>query len=472
MYMVENECRCILARSVPVWYLETEDLTTMKRKFPFSQTALERLLREAAGLSGDTRTEHQDAHPTGLWGRAYGPSRQTQGQAVIKFVLPYRFGGKQRRLTLQPAFPALEYSTAVQLAHEALAQLAKGVDPGAERREQKQAQIAEAQQAENTVLIETAVPDFIERYMRRGGNRPKVPHYIRNVERQLERFAVAHWRGRSITSITKQDILDVLNEIMEEDHGTTANRVWAALSKFFTWSMEQGIGGLAISPMTGIKKPSYESEREHKLSATELRVVWRAAQRLPFPYWQYFRLLIVAGQRRTQTAKLRWDALTDEDWTMMASGTKNKKHQHLVPISPLMADILAECHEQRTGKFVFPGRFKDSAINNFDEMKQQLDAAVIDYCAETGEPVPEPWIIHDLRRTFASGLGPLGVTRFIIERLLNHSDGSVTGRHYDLYEYRAEKAEALAKWSNWLARLVADDPDQVVKIALKSNAPI
>lgn len=33
-----------------------------------------------------------------------------------------------------------------------------------------------------------------------------------------------------------------------------------------------------------------------------------------------------------------------------------------------------------------------------------------------------PWRLHDLRRTASTGMGRLGVPRFIIERVLNHAD--------------------------------------------------
>jgi hypothetical protein len=54
-----------------------------------------------------------------------------------------------------------------------------------------------------------------------------------------------------------------------------------------------------------------------------------------------------------------------------------------------------------------------------------------------------PWTIHDLRRTTASGLGKLGASRFIISRVLNHADSSVTGI-YDRHAYLDEKRYALS----------------------------
>lgn len=53
------------------------------------------------------------------------------------------------------------------------------------------------------------------------------------------------------------------------------------------------------------------------------------------------------------------------------------------------------------------------------------------------------------KRTGASHIATLGVPPFIVERLLNHSDRSVTGLH-DRYEYSNEKRAAIEQWSRKL----------------------
>ena len=63
---------------------------------------------------------------------------------------------------------------------------------------------------------------------------------------------------------------------------------------------------------------------------------------------------------------------------------------------------------------------------------------------------------HDLRRSTATHMtGPhCKVSRFILERVLNHTDQTVTGRHYDLYEYDDEKRHALNTWAARLAQVI------------------
>ena len=61
--------------------------------------------------------------------------------------------------------------------------------------------------------------------------------------------------------------------------------------------------------------------------------------------------------------------------------------------------------------------------------------------------------IHDLRRTMATGLAELGISRTVIGKVINHKgisgDNSVTAI-YDRYDYLEEKREALETWNKSL----------------------
>jgi integrase len=62
------------------------------------------------------------------------------------------------------------------------------------------------------------------------------------------------------------------------------------------------------------------------------------------------------------------------------------------------------------------------------------------------------YTLHDLRRTFATGLAKLGVTGTMIERCLNHTVPGVAGI-YNRYAYAPEMAAAWKLWSNHVASL-------------------
>jgi len=63
------------------------------------------------------------------------------------------------------------------------------------------------------------------------------------------------------------------------------------------------------------------------------------------------------------------------------------------------------------------------------------------------------YTLHDLRRTFATGLAKLGVTGTMIERCLNHTVPGVAGI-YNRHAYAPEMAAAWKLWSHHVASLV------------------
>jgi integrase len=85
-----------------------------------------------------------------------------------------------------------------------------------------------------------------------------------------------------------------------------------------------------------------------------------------------------------------------------------------------------------------------------------LDTAVAAVVAEGADGAVEPWRLHDLRRTAASGMARLGVALHVIEKVLGHESGAISGvaAIYNRHGYDREKRDALAAWASHVAALV------------------
>jgi integrase len=66
------------------------------------------------------------------------------------------------------------------------------------------------------------------------------------------------------------------------------------------------------------------------------------------------------------------------------------------------------------------------------------------------------YTLHDLRRSFKTGCGGIGIARDISERCINHSIKGVE-RTYDRYKYAKEMADAWVRWADHVAGLVRID---------------
>jgi hypothetical protein len=70
-----------------------------------------------------------------------------------------------------------------------------------------------------------------------------------------------------------------------------------------------------------------------------------------------------------------------------------------------------------------------------------------------------PWRLHDLRRTAASEMAALNQPIHVVEAVLNHKSGTISGiaAVYNVHDYAIEKRQALSAWASFVASLVADN---------------
>src|SRR5262245_27473367 len=139
------------------------------------------------------------------------------------WAVRYRHHGVTRKFTLG-SYPAIDLKTARQLGSKALRAVAEGRDPGLEKIQ------ARAARADS---IESIVDQFLERHYRRA-NRTKTAH---RVEQLLQLHVLSRWRGRVVGEITRRDILDVLDQVVDSGAPIQANRVLAAVRKLFNWCL-------------------------------------------------------------------------------------------------------------------------------------------------------------------------------------------------------------------------------------------
>jgi integrase len=151
--------------------------------------------------------------------------------------------------------------------------------------------------------------------------------------------------------------------------------------------------------------------------------------------------LLITGQRRSEVSKMTWGELNlpERSWTLPKERTKAAR-RHEIPLSDIALSILAE--SPRLGNYVFSATGA-RPVCDWPKAKASLDQLAI----------PD-WHVHDLRRTCATGLARCGADRITIGKILNHAENEVTAI-YDRHSYGDEKREALDKWGEHLAGIVA-----------------
>jgi integrase len=365
-------------------------------------------------------------------GKASGLYFVIQPTGRMAWALRYRFNGRPHKLTIG-AYPAIGLAKARAEAGRAKVALADGEDPAAAKRAAKAVKLAARRGADDSA--EKVIAEFINLYAR-----PNTRDW-KETERLLAEFAVA-WKGRRLADIGKPDIHRVLDSVVARGSPITANRKFAQLRKMCKWAVSRGI--IERSPCDGVDPPSTEKSRDRVLDMNELLLVWRAADNLGFPFGPIVKLLALTGQRRSEVGGMEWREL-DLDraaWTIPASRSKNKR-QHVLPLSQQTVEIIKSLPRFSGSKFVFsPGK---TAPSGFSRAKTRLDRLIAKM--NGGESIA-PWILHDIRRSVASGLAGIGVNLPVIERCLNHISGSFAGivGIYQKYNFADEMRAAMERW--------------------------
>ena len=335
----------------------------------------------------------------------------------------------------------LSLAQAREEARRKLTEIAKGLDPRAVKRE-----------AAAIETFETVAARYVERYAKAHTRR------WRETERLLEHDAIPRWRHRPIDKITRHDVVALLDQIVDRGAPQTANRALATIRGLFNWAVARG--ALERSPCSSVAMPSPANKRDRVLGDSELMLVWRAAAGLSYPAGHFVQLLLLTGQRREEIAGMRWSEL-DSDLTLLSlpgSRTKNNT-PHQLPISSAVRDILQSVPRLTNSDFVLTTNGHTS-LAGFSYVKRNLDAAIA--AANDGTPL-EPWVWHDLRRSFASGAAALGIGLEVIEKVLNHQSsafGGVAGI-YQRYNFRDEMAKALERWADHVSALAAPKPNRL-----------
>jgi integrase len=345
---------------------------------------------------------------------------------AMSWVAMYRHEGRLRRLTLG-AYPALPLADARRQAKAALRSAAMGHDPAGEKQQDRKAetfgQIAES---------------YIELYAKRSKRSWKEDR------RALDRDLLPRFKNRKAASITRRELRTLLREIVNRGAPVLANRTLEIMRRIYNWALEEETEGLEVNPFAGMHPIGEEKPRDRVLSDEELPKVWNAvAQEKPSVAARY-RLALLLGQRPGEHRRMRWQDLDLETawWTLPGEFTKNQR-THRVPLTQPAVAILREIKSGSPHPiWVFPSATVDGPVRSNTKQSERIRTAAGVHFTP-----------HDLRRTVGTNITGLGFSRFIMHRILNHTESGV-GIVYDLYEYDREKRQALEAWATRLEEIV------------------
>jgi integrase len=388
----------------------------------------------------------------------------------------YRVGRKLVRETLGTAAVIANVADARDRARQSMHRAQVGINPVVERRSRQRAVKVEAEKLSDT--FQAVADRYVERYAKKNTK----PSTWNELSRQLQVDIFPKWRDRSIGSITRQDVAGLLEEIADRGSPVQANRTLARLKTLFKWALDEEV--IASDPTVRVRKVIKETARDRCLSDDEIRIFWAGSEKLGWPFGPMFKLLLLTSQRRDEVGSMEWSEMTLDKglWTIPREKAKNDR-THEVHLSELALEIIsvlprisrprADGTGSEPSPFVFTTN-GERPVSGFSKAKRRLDKHMLQALGAqleaTGknphQAAIEVWILHDLRRTAATGMARLNIAPHVVDRILNHVSGTIKGvaAVYNRHAYLDERKAALEAWGRYVERLLPPAPVNVVPL--------
>jgi len=263
--------------------------------------------------------------------------------------------------------------------------------------------LAEARKAAKRLLLDAPERKISDRLS------PARTTYLKECERKNRPNTVRSYRhylslvqDKPLSSIKPTDI------DLTHPHTVTAWKV------FMNWCVRREL----IDKNPFLHAPVKYGKRDRVIADDEIRTLF-AYDHPPFSH--ILKLCLLTGQRRSQISRIQPEWIKDETIAFPSEVMKSGR-PHTIPIAPMTRELL------KNAPFQF---------NGWSKAKARCDkhTGVMD------------WTLHDLRRTFATIHARIGTPIHVVEALLDHSSGSISGvaaiyiRHNFLPEMRRSMQE-------------------------------
>lgn len=392
----------------------------------------------AMAVPADGRVEVYDTERTGLRIRLYPSGRKTWlYQKQVK-------GGPRRTFTLgQYPNMSLANARAEALGIEAEAEV--GVDRVEVKAKALRKAEADALAARSVGdILETYVATHIRHNLKAGNSRTEREVQLRTYLKPL--------LSTRIDSVKRADLQRIVDRKAAEGKVTMANRLRSAFTAFFGWALRRN--HIETNPADGLQTAGKERPRDRTPSLEEVQEIWTASFQMGALWGPFFRLCILTGQRsRSDILAMRWNWVDFDRARFEVPLPKNSKG-HIVHLSDdAMAELkaLKDRQKHRPSDFVFTTT-SVSAASGVANAKEKLDALIADARSMANLPNMEKWVIHDLRRSQATGLAEAGFDEGVVDRIQNHvasgSRASAVAGVYNKAEKLPERARALNAWAD------------------------
>lgn len=176
------------------------------------------------------------------------------------YIVRYRANGKHRRLTIA-RHPHLSLADARERARDEIAKTQGGEDPQQERL------LTRSVDATFKALVDEVLEAKAET------TREKTQRERRRI---VETELLPHWGHLPAASITRRDVVQLVERIARRGSPVMANRTLALVKVLFNDGLKRGFPTLEAHPAARLDPPAAEAGRSRYLDRGEIKALWKA----------------------------------------------------------------------------------------------------------------------------------------------------------------------------------------------------
>ncbi|CAK7054647.1 MAG: Prophage integrase IntS [Desulfovibrio sp.] len=350
--------------------------------------------------------------------------------------LKYRFGGKEKTLTLEP-YPQMSLKEAREKRDEAKKQIANGIDPSALKRQVKGSYA-------NAVTLE-----FVAREWHGKQTPTWSARHADDVIERLEKNIFPFLGKRPPNEITPPELLAILRKIEGRGAIEVAHRVRGICSQVFRYAVAIGLAERdPAADLVGAIQTRPIIPRAAITEPKEVGALMRAIDGFSGTYVVKCALQLAAFTfcRPGEIRSAEWVEFDFDEKLWRIPGAKMKmRRDHIVPLCSQVLTMLEELKKLTgEGRYLFPSiRTAERPIS---------DVTLVAGLRRMGYE-KEEMCAHGFRAMASTLLNELGYEADFIEKQLAHNPRDKVRGIYNRAEYLPERRKMMQGWANYLSDL-------------------
>jgi integrase len=227
---------------------------------------------------------------------------------------------------------------------------------------------------------------------------------------------------RPLDQISDHDVAELVRRIQQKGYASgTTNRVVVLLCFVFNLARKWGIPRLTENPTAGLKLLP-DAQRERFLSDEEAQRLLAALDADENELAaRAIKLLLLTGARRNEITHAKWEYVDWTKRTLLVPRSKSGKPR-FITLNQAAIDLLRSVRATDENVFIFPSAITGRPCTSlYFPWRRIRKRANLDGVR-----------LHDLRHSFASFLVNKGVSIYVVQKLLGHSQMRTTQRYAHL----------------------------------------